>query len=65
MQYADSISSILKWQAGLFQHENQFSSCFSLKNVFVFPNQAAYIVDCRNGKIMEASGIGTLFGYKD
>jgi PAS domain S-box-containing protein len=38
---------------------------FSLDNLFLFPNQAAYIVDCLSGTIVQSSeDFGRIFGYQ-
>lgn len=63
MQHADSISSILQWQSGLFQNMGMQKPGCSLKNILLFPNQASYVVDCRDGKIVESSRLGQIFGY--
>ncbi len=63
MQYADSLNSIIKWQSSLFSNELDSTLAFSLKHMLLFPNQAAYIVDCRSGEIVESKQLGSIFGY--
>jgi DNA-binding CsgD family transcriptional regulator len=65
MRNPASIQNILIWQSALTGKSNFGHLPFSLDYLFLFPNQAAYIVDCQTGAIVQASsGFGRIFGYK-
>lgn len=66
MTQTDSIDSILEWQSGLISREVVTDLQFSLKDLVVLPHQAAYIVDCRNGNVVDATpGFSRIFGYDE
>jgi len=62
---SNSIKSILQWQSECCKNSIDVLN-FSLSNLFIFPNQVAYIVDCGTGKIIEATNnFGKIFGYQN
>lgn len=65
MKSWSTISQILQWQSGLLNVKGNINiETPSIKNYCLFPNQAAYLVDCQTGSIVESTGnFNALFGY--
>ncbi len=54
MKHTNSIKSILSWQSTQVAVAPDLKD-WSLQEKLIFPNQAAYVVDGRNGIIVEAA----------
>ena len=66
MKLVSPISSFFNWQAGYYAAEFEDDLQFSLRNIVLYPNQAAYIYNCSTGRIVEfLLGKESPLGYSD